>query len=63
MLPYPRFRAPVPVPAGAAGGRGRGRFATDFEVKEVIGTGSFGTVYKVGCGGLFFAVPELPACT
>ena len=58
----------VPVPVrkagdgGAAGGRGRGRFATDFEVKEVIGTGSFGTVYKVGCGGLFFAVPEVPAC-
>ncbi|CAM9480020.1 unnamed protein product, partial [Ectocarpus fasciculatus] len=25
----------------------RGRFATDFEVKEVIGTGGFGTVYKV----------------
>lgn len=25
----------------------RGRFATDFEVKEVIGAGGFGTVYKV----------------
>ncbi|CAM9920875.1 unnamed protein product [Scytosiphon promiscuus] len=28
-------------------GSARGRFATDFEVKEVIGTGNFGTVYKV----------------
>ncbi|CAM9389293.1 unnamed protein product [Ectocarpus sp. 12 AP-2014] len=25
----------------------RGRFATDFEVKEIIGAGGFGTVYKV----------------
>ncbi len=38
----------VPVGTGAQGGGGsRGRFATDFQVMEVIGTGSFGTVYKV----------------
>lgn len=27
----------------------RGRFVSDFEVLEEIGTGSFGTVYKVSC--------------
>lgn len=37
------------------GGAARGRFATDFEVKEVIGTGGFGTVYKVRpLGGVCF---------
>ncbi|CAN0073341.1 unnamed protein product, partial [Hapterophycus canaliculatus] len=39
----------VSAASGDKGDRGtsRGRFATDFEVKEVIGTGNFGTVYKV----------------
>eukprot|EP00903_Cladosiphon_okamuranus_P017299 g15940.t1 len=57
MSPVSRAGSGVDVPAHAvrkAGGGdgatergGRGRFATDFEVKEVIGTGGFGTVYKV----------------
>lgn len=37
---------------GGEKGSSRGRFATDFEVKEVIGTGNFGTVYKVRRLGL-----------
>lgn len=50
--------APVPTGKAGDGGGGRGRFATDFEVKEVIGTGSFGTVYKV-CGFFFFHLARL----
>ena len=54
MSPVPDADGGMYVPAGKTGGIGvSGRFATDFEELEVIGSGSFGTVYKVGrrmCG-------------
>lgn len=46
MSPVSRAGGGVDVP-GTGGEGSRGRFATDFEVMEVIGAGTFGTVYKV----------------
>lgn len=52
MSPISRVGGVVDVP-GTGGEGARGRFATDFEVKEVIGAGTFGTVYKVRRVSLF----------
>lgn len=46
VSPVSRAGGGIDVP-GAGSEGSRGRFATDFEVMEVIGAGTFGTVYKV----------------